>query len=630
LFVIVIPALLVLWARGLQRGISDLPAPGTPRLGWTLAAVGLAVMAAGWWALVHYGEGLPMNISPPAKMVTQGIYRVLPHPIYSGFSLMSAGYFMACDLRPGFWIVTPCVLLGCVAAVLGYERHDMQKRFGATGARAFLHLPDASGAACAVSDRVSAYVLGFLPWLAMRQAAILLGPPSDALGNSVSLDYALPAVPWTGAVYALTYPFVLAAPLVCRQKGELRALVRAGLLASAVGTLCFLLLPFATPSRPLQAPGAWGRFLQVERVVEGPAGIFPSFHVFWAFLAAWLYARTFGRRPLWYLLASVMALSSVAAGMDSAVKAAGSLAVFVFAQNGTRLWHGALRTAERVANSWREWRVGRMRIIAHAVYSAAAAAIGVLIASHLAGAEQAKYVLLIGFCVVLGAGIWGQFLKGRSNLARPFGFFGGLIGGTIGIFAASALGGNLWLLGGALSVASPFVQATGRLRCLMQGCCHGRECAPEAGIVVRQERSRVVYLAHLAHRPIYPTPLYSILYNLILGPLLLRAWTVGAPLPFISGMYLVLGGMGRFVEESYRGEPQTPTLAGLRVYQWLALLATAIGAFLTTMAGPPCTSRVEPVPSAFLYALVLALFTAFSMSMDFPESARRFSRLAPP
>jgi protein-S-isoprenylcysteine O-methyltransferase Ste14 len=630
LFVIIIPALLILWARAIDRVIVDLPAVGTLTLGWAMVAVGLAVIAAGWWALLWYGEGLPMNISPPAKFVTQGIYRVLPHPIYVGFSLMTAGYFMASDLRAGFWLVTPCVALGCTAIVLGYERHDMKKRFGTTDTRAVLRLPDAVDASCSFSDRASAYVLGFLPWLAMHEMAILLGPAPDATEGFLSLKHALPVVPWTGAIYALAYPFVLVAPLCCRRKGELRALVQMGLSATALGTLCFLLFPVVARPHPFEASGMWGRFLVLDRVIDGPAGAFPSFHVLWTFLAAWLYARSFGLKPLWYLLASLMALSCLTAGMSSVANLCGSLAIFAFAVNGARLWQWALKTAERVANSWRAWRIGRMRIIVHAAYSFAMASIGGIIASLLAGEEQTKYLLLVGFFAVLGAGIWGQFLKGNSNLARPFGFFGGLIGGTIGVLVAGALGGNGWLLAGALCVASPFAQAIGRLRCLVQGCCHGRQCGRGQGIVVTQERSRVVYLAHLGNRPIHPTPLYSILYNLILGPLLVRAWTLCAPLPLIIGLYLIVGGMGRFIEESHRGEPQTARFGGLRIYQWLALEGAAIGVFLTTMTGPQYTNHVEFAPLAFAYAVVFGLFTAFSMSVDFPESPWRFSRLAPP
>jgi protein-S-isoprenylcysteine O-methyltransferase Ste14 len=630
LFVIIIPALLILWARALDRVIVDLPAVGTRTLGRILALVGVGLIAAGWWALVRYGKGWPMNISPPAKLVTQGIYRVLPHPIYVGFSLMTAGYFMVNDLRAGFWLVTPCVALGCMAIVLGYERHDMKKRFDTTDTRAILRLPDAVDASCSFSDRASAYVLGFLPWLAMHEMAILLGPAPDANEGFLTLEYNLPVVPWTGVVYALAYLFVLAAPLCCRRKSDLRALVQMGLLATALGTVCFLLFPLVVRTRPFPAIGLWSQFLVVDRVIDGPAGAFPSFHVLWTFLAARLYARSFGLKPLWYFLASVIALSCLTAGMSSVANVCVSLGVCVFAMNGARLWQWALKTAERVANSWRAWRIGRMRIIVHAAYSFAMASLAGIITSLLAGEEQTKYLLLIGLFIVFGAGIWGQFLKGKSNLARPFGFFGGLIGGTIGVFVAGALGGNGWLLAGALCVASPFVQATGRLRCLVQGCCHGRECEYGQGIVVTQKQSRVVYLAHLGNRPIFPTPLYSILYNLILGPLLVRAWTLCAPLPLIIGLYLILGGMGRFIEESHRGEPQTARFGGLRIYQWLAIAGAAAGVFLTAIPGPHYINQVEFVPSAIAYSVVFGLFTAFSMSVDFPASPRRFSRLAPP
>ena len=179
LFVIAIPALLVSWAHRLDRVIPGLPAVGTPAIGWTAAAVGFAVMAAGWWALVRYGEGLPMNIAPPERLVTRGIYRFFSQPIYAGFSLLTAGYFMAADVPAGFWIVTPCVVLGCATIVYGYERHDMKRRFGATGSPALLHFPDAADVRPSRADRVSAYVLVLLPGFALPKMVLLLGPPPE-------------------------------------------------------------------------------------------------------------------------------------------------------------------------------------------------------------------------------------------------------------------------------------------------------------------------------------------------------------------------------------------------------------------------------------------------------------------
>ena len=190
--------------------IVGLPAVGTPTFGWAMLAAGLGIMAAGWWALVWYGKGLPMNIAPPARLVDRGIYRILPHPIYVGFSLMTAGYFMARDFRAGFWLVTPFVVLGCTAIVLGYEHHDMRKRFGTAAARRSLHLPDAANGHCNWSDRASAYLLAFVPWLTMHGMAMAFGPARDAGEWFRSPEHVLPA-PWTGVVYALAYPFVFLA-----------------------------------------------------------------------------------------------------------------------------------------------------------------------------------------------------------------------------------------------------------------------------------------------------------------------------------------------------------------------------------------------------------------------------------
>ena len=104
---------------------------------------------------------------------------------------------------------------------------------------------------------------------------------------------------------------------------------------------------------------------------------------------------------------------------------------------------------------------------------------------------------------------------------------------------------------------------------------------------------------------------------------------LGAPDAIIVGVYLMLAGMARFVEESFRGEPQTPIIAGLRVYQWLAIVSVLIGAVCSTLPW-----RLRPAPltwpdhTLLLSALALALVTGAAMGVDFPESNRRFSRLA--
>jgi prolipoprotein diacylglyceryltransferase len=168
----------------------------------------------------------------------------------------------------------------------------------------------------------------------------------------------------------------------------------------------------------------------------------------------------------------------------------------------------------------------------------------------------------------------------------------------------------------------------GRLRCLVQGCCHGRETSAAIGIRYRHPRSRVCKLADFANVPIHATPLYSILWNGVTALVVVRLWTAHWALHLVGGVYLILNGLGRFVEEAYRGEPQTPIVARLRLYQWMALGTVLAGALVTALgSGAPAPA---PVPNArsFAAGALFGLVTWLAMGVDFPESNRRFSRLA--
>jgi hypothetical protein len=136
-----------------------------------------------------------------------------------------------------------------------------------------------------------------------------------------------------------------------------------------------------------------------------------------------------------------------------------------------------------------------------------------------------------------------------------------------------------------------------------------------------------VKLAGFSGTPIHPTPLYSILANLVIGALLLRLRLADAGPFVIGGVYLILAGLSRFAEEAYRGEPQTMRLAGLPLYQWMAIGSVVLGLTLMAVPGPVLTLLHTPSAALMVLALVWGLICAFAMSMDFPNSQRRFSRL---
>ena len=107
----------------------------------------------------------------------------------------------------------------------------------------------------------------------------------------------------------------------------------------------------------------------------------------------------------------------------------------------------------------------------------------------------------------------------------------------------------------------------------------------------------------------------------------MRLWIAAASLTFITGALFILSGLARFVEEHYRGEPQTRVVGGLRLYQWMSIASVIVGAALTAIpssAAPPMQGLSIPSLGAALIAGCVAYFT---YGADFPQSNRRFARL---
>jgi prolipoprotein diacylglyceryltransferase len=162
----------------------------------------------------------------------------------------------------------------------------------------------------------------------------------------------------------------------------------------------------------------------------------------------------------------------------------------------------------------------------------------------------------------------------------------------------------------------------------VQGCCHGSPSPASIGIRYEHLRSRVVRLTQFGGVPVHPTPIYSMIWNALIALAMIRLWWLRVDGRFLCGIYLLLMGLGRFVEEAYRGEPQTPVFARLRLYQWAAIAAAIAGAGLTAWHGgtpaPAPELQVAELPAWAAFAVLVAC----AMGMDFPESRKRFSRLA--
>jgi phosphatidylglycerol:prolipoprotein diacylglycerol transferase len=293
------------------------------------------------------------------------------------------------------------------------------------------------------------------------------------------------------------------------------------------------------------------------------------------------------------------------------------------------LWAGVLRLTERLANSWSSRTIGSARVINHAIFAGLAGGVGAFLVVLLSGREHIAAVTALLLAGVVGAAVVGQLLVGSSKgLSRPFGYFGGLAGIVLAGLLLVPFDRSMVLVLAAFTFAGPWIQAIGRLRCIVQGCCHGAPCGEDPGIVVHNDHSRVA-LAGLKGKAIYPTQLYSILGNAVIAAVLALLWSRGARLTLIGGLYLVLAGLVRFIEEGYRGEPLTRVIAKLRIYQWFAVGMVIAGSAVMMVDSPPA-----PRPGAVALAAAGGMGLAFfilcgcGMGVDFPNSQRRFSRLS--
>lgn len=635
LFAVVVPVALWHWARALEPWFPLAPVHW-PAAGLAVGLGGFALLAAGMIQIVVRGGGLPMNAFPPARLVRSGVFRWIDNPIYAGFGLLVAGAALTTGSAAGLWLVTPVTALAMTALVLGYERHDLRRRFGNSALEpSRLALPRADDGRPGWNDRAAVFLRVLLPWLLIYFSVQALGRAPDVFVTTLPFERHWPVLPWTEAVYASTYLFIPLTPLLIATRSDLRDFAVRGLVATTIVSLCWLVIPVVADNRPFVPAGPMGRLLAFEQGSSHGVAAFPAFHVLWTLIAAagWAANATTTGRPAWRWIgigwAAAITLSTLTTAMHSVIEILAAGVLFLPIRRLDRTWSVIRGATERLANSWREWRVGPVRIINHGVYAAAAAGVGLLVAGTALGTGRSGGAIWVGFCVLIGAGALAQWLEGSPKLLRPFGWYGGVIGGVFGAVTAKLAGAPVFPLLASFAIAAPWIQTLGRLRCLVQGCCHGGPAAAAVGICYRHRRSRVTQLSDLAGRPIHATPLYSIAGNLIIALLLIRLRFLGAPDPLVLGGYLMASGIARFVEESYRAEPQTMIVGGLRLYQWLAIGSLLAGILCTLLpAEPRAPGFAMPTATLLGAAVGMALLTGFMMGVDFPGSNRRFSRLA--
>jgi len=626
LFVGVVPLLLVIWAQQ-TKDVVRLPVVRSLPWGITAAAAGVLLITWGMTSLWRLGGGLPMNAFPPNQYVAGGIYRVFHHPIYVGFGLSCIGISIAAGSASGLWLVSPVGILAATALVLGYELPDLHLRFGDAFPKDRLLPPDNERPPTRL-ERGHFYLTVLIPWFILYEGIVALGAPRDARIAYLPFEWRWTVWHWTEVFYISVYVVVLLAPLIVRTRHQLRWLSSRALLSMIVVFPLFLAVPLIAPPRPFVESGILAALLNFDRAHDGAVAAFPSYHVIWAALAASAICRKRWLKILGWTWVILVSLSCLTTGMHALIDVLAAAGVVWILFHMDHLWSILRNFSEHIANSWRESRVGPLRIINHGAYAALGVVVGIIIIDTLLGPGKSAISISIFAGGSIGAAIWAQWIEGSPALLRPLGFYGGMIGTAVaGILAALISGTHPWIVLAALVVAAPWIQGIGRLRCLVQGCCHGRLSNDRVGIRYVRPESRVSRVASLRGFPIHPTPLYSLLWNVLVALAVGRLYLLHTTAAMVGGVYLILSGLGRFVEEAYRGEPQTAIVAGLRVYQWMAIASVIVGAVITTIKGAPLTPEFAPHPSSWLVGLACGVLAWLITGVDFPESTVRFARL---
>ncbi len=626
IFMVVLPLCLYLWARGTEN-IIHVPVPDMPVIGIASLITGSVIGLWGMTSLLLYGKGLPMNAYPPKLYVFKSIYSVFKHPIYWGSGMIAFGLSLFFKSSSGFWLVSPLFCIAMLAYVAGFENENIKAATGYFDNNVFFSLPGKNETAPAYKDRLNVFVLAIIPWLIIYELFIYIGTPKDVAFTNLSFEQRLPVIEWSELFYLLPYFLVIIVPFILKTQLQVRNFIQDIWWAMFFVFFLYIVFPFAVHQREFTPSNFLGRFIYWERGHDGEVGALPSFHVVWAFLVSKYFSAKFGYKRYWQVLAILISLSCITNGSHSILDVIAGVLIYWLVTDRQIVWNKIRIAAERIANSWKEWHWGPVRLINHGLYAGAAGFTGILIVISSLGKGNAPAGLLIGLASMIGAALWAQFIEGSPKLLRPFGYYGSIVGGLIaGTIASLVYDINLMYLLGAFALAAPWFQLIGRLRCLVQGCCHGKPCDSAIGIRFTSPQSRVLKIASLKGVPIHPTQLYSIGSNLLIAFLLIRCVSLQMPVSFITGLYFILNGLARFVEEALRGEPQTAYWKGLRIYQWLALISMVGGAAVTCVPSS-LFLKVGFYPGSMIFAFGFGLISTCAYGMDFPKSHRRFARL---
>lgn len=614
-FVIILPLLLWLWSIK-SNHVIDLP---MIKSDWGIAIMmaGLVLILWSMLLLIIHGDGLPMNAYPTNKLVRKGPYYIFKHPIYIGTGILLIGASIWLGLASALWLVTPITIMAMVALVLGYEKIELENKFPEYQKPVFFSIPKLADKNVKLQQKIAVVILFYFILVSGNLVVWFL---FGNLQNKISIIDFENVPNYLQIIGFLSFLLPISIVFLSLKQNVLREWMISSIIAMGIIFYIALIWP------------VFGSQYFINSELENLNGyllITSTLPACLMLLLAGTYTRAISKlKWVIWVIAIIFTLVILINTSSPLINLLITIIAFLISYCWKLIWLFLRDLSEKIANSWKEWIYGPVRIINHAVYIGAGAFLSTLAAGFLLGEDHVWGIVLFEIVVIIFAALWAQIIEGSNKLKRPFGYYGGMVGIIFSSLLVWALGYNVWAMIAIAAVLMPWVQGIGRLRCLANGCCHGKKTPnPFIGIKHFHPRSRVVGISNLKGESLHPTPLYAIIWLFFVGFIQLSLWINGFSPIFILGMYLIFMGLGRFVEEAFRGEVQTPFLFGLRLYQWMAILSIVLGAICTILK----IDEIELVPtygpSIYAGAIVMGVIAFFAMGIDFPKSNMRFSRL---
>ena len=277
-----------------------------------------------------------------------------------------AGYFITIDSDSGLWLVTPVIIISIVALVLGYESLDLKRRFEDETFETIFDLP-----ADRKEEAQSLRKVASLLWIALclfggNYIVINLSEVTEPLlGQPLSIRAPLSET----HLFLLQLTLVIMTPFILKREDHLRRWLVGSILGFGVLVFIAVLLPEV---------GAQYLHIGAEDV-----WVVPVFLILLSFNFVFKTSKTLG--GLFCIVAIVQIVLELTYSRSAALHILSGLFIFLLASNYFSIWIFLKNTSEKIANSWKEWVFGKVRIINHGFYVGLGSFLGIFITGMLVG-----------------------------------------------------------------------------------------------------------------------------------------------------------------------------------------------------------------------------------------------------